>query len=430
MDIIVVGINHKKAPFDIREKVAFSDSMVRESLAKLNDRDEIRECVILSTCNRSEIIASVEYTHEGIALLRDYYHQYFSIKDGVLDGYLFAYSGEKAVKHVFRMASGLESLVVGEDQILGQLRTAHEVAMECNTTGNIINKLVREAITTAKKVKRETKISENSLSISTIAIKFLEERFKDLTSLKILVIGVGKMNRIAIENLLSKGATNIYVTNRTKGHAMDLSKRYDQIEVIDFNDRYDYVPKVDVVISCTSAPHYILREEEFKALDLNRDLTIIDIALPRDVEESIGDIGGVEVIKLDELKEVSERNMGKRREAACQAEEIIIEDCIKFDNWYNCLEVFPVIRELEVYYKDIIEKELATFLPKLKSVDDKDKENITLFVNSLGKKLFKSPLMELKRAGEDKQGSLYGKITKEIFGLMDNSCLNQRDRRN
>lgn len=421
MDIIVVGINHKKTPLEVREKVAFTEKMVVESLNTLSLNDSIKECVILSTCNRSEIIASVTSSDDGINALKEYYKSYFKLEDNI-DEYFFAHAAENAVKHIFKLASGLESLVIGEDQILGQLRNAHQIAMDNNVTGNVLNKLIREAITTSKKVKRETKISENALSISSIAIKFLEERFVEFKDLNILVIGVGKMNRIAIENLLSKGAKNIFVTNRTKGHAMDLSKRYDEIEVIDFSDRYDYIPKSEVIISCTSAPHYILKYEDFVKQTRDKEITIIDIAVPRDIDEEIGHLKGVELIKIDELKEVSQRNMGKRQRAAEEAEAIIIEDCIKFDNWYNCLPVFPVIKELEVYYKEIIEKELKEFLPKLKNIDDKDTQNLTLFVNSLGKKLFKSPLMELKRAGEDKQGELYGKITKEIFGLMDNSC--------
>jgi len=426
MDIVVVGLNYKKTPIHIRERVSFTESKKEQAYERLKKTHYIKEFVVVSTCNRSEIIAVAKNIDKGIDELKRFYESFFDLEDKNIESYFITLSSDNAVKHVFNVAAGLDSLVIGEDQILGQLKSAHSYSMEKNSTGAILNKLFREAVTTAKKIKRKTKISEKSLSISTIAVKFIEKKFMDLADKKVLIIGVGKMSRIAIENLIYRGIKEIYVTNRTKGHAIDLSKRYDEVGVIDFKDRYKMISHVDIIISSTSAPHFVLTEDNFKkSYDGNNKLCIIDIALPRDVQPEINNINGVSLYELDELKSVADENFKSRLEAAKIASQIVIEDCIKFENWYNCLPVFPVIKELEDYSLSVVQDELNGFLERLNHLDEKDQNQIELFTKSLVKKLFRRPLHELKRAGEDRQGELYAKITKELFGLMDASCKKQ-----
>ncbi|WP_432665694.1 glutamyl-tRNA reductase [Wukongibacter baidiensis] len=423
MDIIVVGLNYKKTPIHIREKVSFTESKKEMAYERISKTHYIKEFVIVSTCNRSEIIAVASDIDKGTDALKRFYKTFFELEDTSIESYFISLCSDDAVKHVFNVAAGLDSLVIGEDQILGQLRDAHGYSFERKLTGTVLNKLFRESITTAKKIKRETRISEKSLSISTIAVKFIEKKFTDLNNKKVLVIGVGKMSRIAIENLIYKGVKEIYVTNRTKGHAIDLSKRYDEVGIIDFKDRYRMLQAVDIVISSTSAPHFVLKKEEFtKHYNKENELCIIDIALPRDVDPEIDKVRGVSLYELDELKSVADENFKSRLEAAKIASEIIIEDCIKFENWYNCLPVFPVIKELEGYSTSIVNEELEGFLSRLNHLDERDQKQIELFTKSLVKKLFRTPLHELKRAGEDRQGELFAKITKELFGLMDSSC--------
>ncbi len=423
MDVIVVGLNYKKTPIHVREQVSFTKNTRIRAYETINRTHFIQECVIISTCNRSEIIAVTKDINKGIEELKRFYQSFFDLHRKAIESYFITLSSDDAVKHVFNVAAGLDSLVLGEDQILGQLRDAHLYSMERKSTGPILNKLFREAITTAKKIKRRTKISEGSLSISTIAVKFIEKKFKDLKSKKVLVIGVGKMSRIAIENLIYKGTKEIYVTNRTKGHSVDLSKRYKEVGVIDFKDRYKMISYVDIIISSTSAPHYVLSEEKFlKSYDSKNELCIIDIALPRDVDPEIKRVDGVCLYELDELKSVAEENLKSRLIAAKIASQIIIEDCIKFENWYNCLPVFPIIKELEEYSSSMVDKELDDFLRKFNHLEEKDQNQIRLFTKSLVKKILKGPLHELKRAGEDRQGELYAQITKELFGLLDASC--------
>lgn len=423
MDIVVVGLSHKKTPIHVRESVSFSESQRDQAYVRLKKAHYIQEFVIISTCNRSEIIAVASDIEKGIAQLKNFYIDFFDLEEKNIDSYFITLCSDDAVKHVFNVASGLDSLVIGEDQILGQLRNAHEYSMEKKSTGRVLNKLFLEAVTTAKKIKRETQISEKSLSISTIAVKFIEKKYDDLRNKKVLVIGVGKMSRIAIENLIYKGVEEIFVTNRTKGHAIDLSKRYEKVGVVDFKDRYKMIPYVDIIISSTSSPHYVLTKDIFeKNYDASKELCIIDIALPRDVDSEIEDLNGVSLYELDELKSVADENFKSRVEAAKVASQLIIEDYIKFENWYNCLPIFPVIKELEEYSQTMANEELEGFLSKFKHLDEKDLRQIELFTKGLTKKLLRRPIHELKRAGEDRQGELYSKVTKELFGLMDASC--------
>ncbi len=422
MDIVVVGLNHKKTPIFIREKASLKESQKKEAYEYIKKNHFINECIILSTCNRSEVIAVVSDIDKGIDRIKNYFIDFFELEDLNIDVYFISMASDEAVRHVFNVAAGLDSLVIGEDQILGQLRDAHEYAMEMGFSQSILNTLIREAITTAKKIKRETKISENSLSISTIAVKFIEKIFNDIRDKRVLVVGVGKMSRIAIENLIYKGVKEIYVTNRTKGHIIDLSKRYPEIGVIDFRDRYKMIQEVDIIITSTSAPHFVLKREEFQCYYNKDKICIIDIALPRDVDSEIANLEGVSLYAIDELKSVADENYKQRQEAAKIAKQIIIEDCIKFENWYNCLPVFPVMKELKSYSSDIIDQELQDFLDKHNHLDDKDKEQIELFTKSLVKKIFKKPILELKKAGEDKEGELFARVTKELFGLIERSC--------
>ncbi|QXM05655.1 glutamyl-tRNA reductase [Crassaminicella indica] len=423
MEIVVVGINHKNSPIEIREKVSFSKSDLEKAYAVIKKSEHVKEAVILSTCNRSEITAVVTDVNEGIQYLKDFYFDFFHVEKNVLDMYFFVKYSDQAVKHVFQLAAGLESLVLGEDQILGQVRNAHEYALEKGCTSKILNKLYREVITTAKRIKRETSISQNSLSISSIAVKLIEDIFDDLKDKKVLVIGVGKMSRIAIENLIYKGVKEIYVTNRTVGHAVDLSERYREIRVVEFKERYSMISKVDIIITSTSAPHYILKNEEFKKNFYNgHRLCIVDIAMPRDVDPQIKNIEGISVYELDELKKVSLENMESRLKAAQDAIKIIIEECIQFENWYNCIPVFPVIEEIQEQSFYILESEIESLMKRLDKASQKDKELIELVMRSMAKKLIKRPILNLKRAGEDRKGKLYAKIASELFGANIYSC--------
>ncbi|TCO79492.1 glutamyl-tRNA reductase [Marinisporobacter balticus] len=431
MEIIVVGINYKNSSVEIREKVSFSKNDLKKAYDRLKNNACIKETVILSTCNRSEITAVVTDINKGIEGLKKFYYEFFDLENVELTDHFFANISDHAVKHVFKLASGLESLLLGEDQILGQVRQAHEYALDDGSTGKILNTLYREAITTAKRIKRETAISQNALSISSIAVKFIEQNFDDFKNKKVLVIGVGEMSRIAIENLIYRGVNEIYVTNRTVGHAIDLSERYKEIRVIPFHDRYKMIPKVDIVITSTSAPHYVLKKEEMEKYDHKGDkLCIIDIAVPRDVEPEIGKLEWISLYELDELKKVSLENMASRLEAAKDAMEIIIEACIQFENWYNCIPVFPVIEEMLEHSTEILELEMESLMKRLDQASHKDRELIEIVMKSLVKKLMKKPILNLKRAGEDRKGELYTKIASELFGMNQYSCRKDRGQEN
>lgn len=423
MDIVVVGINHNKAPVNIRERVAFDNTSLELGYKKLKEEKNILECVIISTCNRSEIVAYVKNIKKGVHTLKNFYCDFFNIPLKDVEKYFLIEQSDEAVKHMYMLAAGLDSLILGEDQIIGQVRTAHEYALNVKSTSRVLNTLFRNIVTTGKKIKRETLISQNSLSISSIAVKFIEDKFVDLKDKRILVIGVGEMSRIAIENLIFKGVKHIYVTNRTVGHAIDLSNRYKEIRVIDFKNRYDAIKDVDIIISSTSAPHHVLKKDKFKeCYDENKAICIVDIALPRDVDEEIKNLKNVFLYELDELKKVALDNMESRRNAAKDAMEIIIEESIKFQNWYNCIPVFPTIESLKNMTNTILTEELESLFTRLEGATIRDKELIEIVMTSLVKKIIKRPIHNLKMAGEDKQGQVYAKVINEMFSIKEYGC--------
>ncbi len=296
--IVVAGIDYKNSPLDVREKV----SLTPQGL------ESITELVALSTCNRSEIYSSCE--EPDINCLKSLFPESVAIR-----------TEQKAVEHCFRVAAGLESMVIGEDQILGQVKDAYERAVENNTSGKTLNRLFLDSITAAKKIKTRTGISSGNLSVASIGIKLLEEEIGDLSGKRALIIGLGKMNRITHQILAKKDLDKVYAINRSSTE-------------IAFKDRYDYVNKVDLIVSCTSAPHLIMHREKFmQAYSGDKPLYILDLAVPRDIDPGIENIPGVKLFKIDDLERIANYNYEKRLSYISEAELIIKEDTEKYLSW-------------------------------------------------------------------------------------------------
>lgn len=307
--ILTAGFDYKNSPIEVREKFSFTSKKLYRLYEQIKNDGIIDEAIILSTCNRSEIYASCD--DSGI----DYLKNLFS------DEGLIIRKDIDAIEHCFRVASGLESMVIGEDQILGQVKTAYENAVNCGCSSKILNRLFLESITTAKKIKTYTNLSAGNLSVASIAIKLLEKEFGDLSGKNALMLGFGKINKIILEHLDKKNLNDIYTINRTSVG-------------INFKARYNYINKADFVISCTSAPHFIITEERFKEVYAgNKPLFIVDLAVPRDIDPNIKNIDGVKLFKLDDLEQIASENYEKRLSAIKHAEEFIHEDTEKYLLW-------------------------------------------------------------------------------------------------
>ena len=331
--IIVIGFDYKHSPLEVREKVAFTSSGLKKAYEKIKNDAKIKETIILSTCNRSEIYAYANDAERGIEYLKAFYADFFNISSKELQKNIRIRWGFKAVNHIFEVASGFKSMIIGEDQILGQVKDAYKKAIEHKSSAKVLNRLFLDSITTAKKLKTLTGISNNSISVSSIGIKLIEKEIGKLSGKKALIIGLGEMSKIAVKNLLEKNLEKIYLTNRTSKKILDLGDESQMIEGIDFKDRYMFINKVDIIISSTAAPHFVLHKDEFLKHYRNQPLCILDLAIPRDVDPLLKDVLGIKIFKIDDIESIAQENYEKRLLAREYGKKIISEDIKNYFCW-------------------------------------------------------------------------------------------------
>jgi len=332
MKIIVFGITYKSSTIDLREKVSFSTSRKKEAYSLLRESHFIEEAVILSTCNRSEVFAVVKDTTIAEHWFKNFYIDFFQLQGNTLEGTHHFQKEREAVRYLYHVCAGLDSLVIGEDQILGQVKEAYAEALELGATGKILNKLFLEVVTTAKEVKTQTSISENPLSISSIAVKQIEKHLKSLIGKKVLVVGFGKMSRIAIENLISKGVDRLYICNRTKKSVQQLIEQHTQIYYLSYDQKYEMLNEVDAVISATGAPHFVFYKDNIERVyQQHRPICMVDIALPRDIDPAVQELDGVTLFHIDDLKEIANENLAYRMQCMEMMKEAIQKAIEKYE---------------------------------------------------------------------------------------------------
>lgn len=409
MEIAVVGVNHNTTPIEIREKVSFTESKKIEGINYLLDKS-IDEAIILSTCNRSEIYICSNNINDAIYDVHNFYKEFFNIQD--VEKYIFIKKGLDAVNHIYMVASGMDSAVLGEDQILGQVRDALYFSMEVGASKKILNKLFREAVTAAKDIKSRLKISEIPLSTSYIGIKLLRNNIGCLNDKKALIVGAGKISSLSLQYLMEEKLNEVYVTNRTHGKLKDLSLKFPEVKTVKYEDRYKIVKDVDIIISATSAPHLIFSKDNMPKL--NKKLYILDLALPRDVDEDITNLENVELYDIDDLKKVSEENLNKRQQLAKQAEVIIEEDVNEFMDWLEKVKVDPIIKSLNSRCAEIKEDTLDYINRKL-DLDAREKKIIDKMIGSALKRVIREPIKNLKTIKETKDMNSYIDMINKLF---------------
>ncbi|AIS51535.1 glutamyl-tRNA reductase HemA [Thermoanaerobacter kivui] len=387
-NIKMVGIG-KDVPLELREKVSFKD--IEDALIKLKELG-LEEVVILSTCHRSEIY----YYSQKISpqQVKNFFIKYFDLKEDFLT-YLHQVCGLEAVEHIFRVACGLESMVVGEDQILSQVKEAINTAQVFNSAGKILFKLFRDAVTLGKRARADTGIKDLALSISYIAVKFVQEVFNDIAGKKAFVIGLGEMGQKAIKNLIDKGA-DVFVTNRTFSKAIELKEQVPEIHIVPYEQKYQYIASSDIVISATNAPHYTVDYDKFKQAYNGRKICMVDIALPRDIDPRIGQLEGVSLYTIDDLKRTAEENKKERLSLIGVIEKMVKEEVKEFDKWYKTLEIEPYIKEVSRYAYEVYNAEYKRIINKLTNASEKDKENIKIALKRVANKMANKMIMHLK----------------------------------
>lgn len=390
LDLALIGVNHNISPIEVREKVSFTESMRIDGSNMLLDKS-IDEVVILSTCNRSEIYIASENIEDSIEEVKFFYSDFFNFPQ--IEKYLFTKKGKEAVTHLYMVTSGLDSLVLGEDQILGQVKESMIFSMELGFSGKVLNKLFMEAIGEGKKVKTNLKISEIPLSTSYIGIKLLRSEIGCLEGKKALVIGAGKISRLSLKYLHEEGLDKIYVTNRTHGRLKDIFREFPCLIPIEYGERYSLLKDIDIIITATSAPHTIISYEDMPKIE--NKLYILDLALPRDVDSKVQNMENVVLYHIDDLRKVSEDNHKRREKLSKEAMEMIDKDVEEFVEWMGSTRVDPVLKSLNERCLDIKEDTMDYINRKL-DLDQREKKIVDKMLNSALKRVIREPIKNLK----------------------------------
>jgi len=417
MNLFVIGLNHKTASVDIRERLAFSGAKLEEGLLALRQVRGLTEVALLSTCNRVEIYASAENIPEAVDAVTDFLAQFHSIGRTEFEKFLYMRKMSEAVRHVFRVASSLDSMIIGEPQILGQLKDAFEFALAKKTTGVVLNRLMKKAISTAKRVRTETRIAENAVSISFAAVELAKKIFTVLSGKSFMLLGAGEMAELAARHLLNNGVTDVRVANRTFDRACELANEFCGC-AIRFEDFISSLVATDILICSTGAPSYVLFREQMLQImkqRKHRPVFIIDISVPRNIDPEINKIDNVYLYNVDDLQEVVDTNILERKKEAARAETIIDEEVEKFSHWASTLDSVPVIVALRQKADDIKKEEIEKFRNRCPDLDQDKMEAVESLANAITNKLMHNPTIALRESAEDRE--MMTIVIKKLYGI-------------
>jgi len=417
-EIILLGLNHESAPVELRECIAFSEDESANALESLQKEPVISEVLLFSTCNRVEVLLVTDNTEQAVATAKNYISESNKIPVSEFENALYIHVGDAAVRHVFRVAASLDSMIVGEPQILGQIKEAYHTATEKKTSGVILNRLLHRTFFVAKRIRTETGIGDHAVSISYAAIELGRKIFGSLTGKKVLLIGAGEMAELAVEHLIRHKADQILVANRTFERAVELAGRFNG-SAIKFEELITSLEDVDIIISSTGSPDFILKRQQLKGMmrkRRNRPLFFIDIAVPRDIDPEINRLTNTYVYDIDNLKGVIEENIEDRQREAVKGERIVDEAVLKFRQWFESLDVVPTIKALRSKLERIADSELKKTLQS-RALSDKDSEAVHRMTRALVNKILHDPTDVLKRNGCQSGRSVYLDIARKLFKL-------------
>lgn len=415
--IVLLGVNHKKTPLEVREKLALS-SGYDEPLQALGKIEGIKEYYLLSTCNRVEILVSAD---EGAdvehALSRFLFGDALSPDE--FEKYLYCYHNAEAIHHLFMVAASLDSMIVGESQILGQLKEAYRHSSDKKCTGPILNRLLHKSFSVAKRVRSETQIGSSAVSISYAAIELAKKIFGSIENKRVLLIGAGEMAELAAEHLVGNGATDVVVCNRTLERALDLAKRFNG-SAVGLDELHEQLQYVDIIVSSTGAPGVILQRDEVKPImreRRNKPLFFIDIAVPRDLDPALNDLENVYLYDIDDLNNVVELNKAERDKEAIKASRIVDEEALKFKDWLAGLGITPTIAALREKGNQVVQMELERTLPRLKNLTAKEQKSVEKMASAIVSRMLHDPMIFLKSESCKDQSAMKVDIFRSVFAL-------------
>ncbi len=414
--VTLVGVNHKRAPLVLRESLAFPPSHLPPALEAM--REYVPEGAILSTCGRVELYAAAADAARARASLQRFWSKQRGVPMLEFEPHVYHLEGAKAVEHLFSVASGLDSAIIGESQILGQVRESLRLGLELRSMGRLLSALFRQALTTGKRARTETGIGRSSASISSAAVELARKTFGDLSSSRVLLVGAGKMGELAAKNLLDKGVAGIDVVGRTPERAMRLALRCGSTTSI--SGLEDALRNCDIAITCTSAPHQVITRttaERVMRERGGRPLFLIDIAVPRDIDPAAGEIAGIHLYNIDDLESAVASNLKERRAEARKVQPIIAEEVAKFECWRSTLRVVPAIAALRDRAEEIRRAELARTSAVLARLSEEDRRRIEALTLAIEKKLLHRPIALLRARAAHGDGHETVEALRDLFGL-------------
>jgi glutamyl-tRNA reductase len=425
-----IGINHTTAPVEVREKVYLNEAETRKLLGEL--KDELGECMILSTCNRTEIYAvpreNSNDSTPNLEKIKQKLSNFKNAHDIIQNEHFYELSSADAAAHLFRVASSIDSMVVGDTQILHQLKEAYTLAQNTGSTGKILNKLCQKALQVGKRTKTETAIYEGAVSVSFAAVELAVKIFGELNDKSVLILGAGETAELTAESLIKKKAGNIFISNRTHEHAVELLgklKRFSLLngQIIDFDTISSTLNKFDIIISSTSSPDFILTHDDFKKTIKHRSglpVLVIDIAVPRDIDPNVSKLSNIFLKNIDDLNAIVDANFEKRKEEIPEVHKIIEEELINFFSWYYNLQLVPTIKEIEEMFENIRTEEI---LKNTNGFSEHDKELVEQITKNIVHKILRTTVPHLNQVvSEEKipdQSNRFNRLglIRRLFGL-------------
>ena len=417
-DVLIVGLSHRTASLDVREAVAFAEDQIDEVNRQLRALDGVDEAAVVCTCNRVEVVSTTRHGAPVADQIAEFLRRSQSGPGADLSAHLYNYWGREAVRHLFRVASSLDSMVVGEPQILGQLKQSYARAAGAGTTGAVLHRWFHKAFSVAKRVRTETGIAGRAVSVSSAAVELATDIFDHLAGKTAMLIGTGKMGELAARHLMANGVGNLIATNRTFERAVEVAREFNATPV-PFDQFPKYLPMADIVIGSAAAPVYVLGEAQVQEAlreRKGRPIFCIDLSVPRSFDPAINDLDNVYLYDIDDLSKVAEGNLGERAREAEKAETIVVEEVESFYRWLGHLEVVPTIIALRDKFDTLRRNELQKTLNQLKDLGPRERELLDVMTTALVNKILHAPIARLKQ--QDRQAeTFYVDAVRTLFDL-------------
>jgi glutamyl-tRNA reductase len=419
MKLLITGLSHHTAPVEVRERLAFEENTLLEALDRLRRRPGMIEGMILSTCNRVEVAVTAEEQTDAEGSIERFLAESRSVEPDWMSPYLYRYNGPDAIRHLFRVASSLDSMVVGEPQILGQLKTAYAMAKECGALSGYLDLVMTRAFNVAKRVRTETEIGTSAVSISYAAVELARDIFGSLAGKRVMLAGAGKMAESAARHLRRAGVSDILVTNRTRSRADLLAEEF-QGQVVPYEDFAGMLAEIDILLTSSAAPHYILTREQMRGVisrRRNRPMFLIDIAVPRNIEPSVNQLDNVFLYDIDDLDRVVKSNLQARMNVAEQAEEIITEEVERMVLRLKTREMTPTIISLQEQLEQLRAAEIERARGKLGALTPQQEEAIEALTRGIINKIAHGPITEMRRKASEPDGIHLMNTIRKLFRL-------------